>query len=124
MANTTTTITVTNTTTNTTINTAINNPNNLASKLNVLNIKSIYYFTLFNEFHKDDRFLNVIDHRHNTRRRAQGRYKIKQFFNEYGRNELSVILPTIYNRIPTNIISENNVFRRKKLLKKFFLVSQ
>ncbi|TMW41448.1 hypothetical protein DOY81_013471 [Sarcophaga bullata] len=57
------------TTTNTT--TAINNPNNLA--YSVLNIKSIYYFTLINEFHKDNRFLDVIDHRYNTRRLAQGR---------------------------------------------------
>ena len=71
-----------------------------------VNLKSIYYFTLINKFHKGDRFLDVIDHRFKTRRRAQERYKVKQFFNEfyeYGRNELSVMLPTICNKITTHI---------------------
>ena len=103
------------TTTNATTNTIINNPNNYASKLNALNIKSIYHITLFNEFYKDLWFLDVIDHQYNTRRRAQGRYKVKKFFGEYGRNELSVMLPTICNKIPMNIINENNEFRRKKI---------
>ena len=49
---------------------------NFASKLNVLNIKSIYYLTISNKFYKDSRFLKVIDHEYNTKRRARGRYKI------------------------------------------------
>ena len=56
---------------------------NLASKLNILNIKSIYYFTIINELFKDNRFIKIFDHEYNIRRRAQGRYKVKQFFNEY-----------------------------------------
>ena len=35
---------------------------------------------LLNEFHKDNRFLDVIDHQYNSRRRTQGRYEVKQFF--------------------------------------------
>ena len=39
---------------------------------------------------------------------------------EYCRNSLSVMLPTVCNKILTHIINENNEFRRKKLLKTYF----
>ena len=64
-----------------------------------VNLKSIYYFTLVNKFHKADRFFDVIDHGYNTKCRAQERYKVKQFFNKYDRNELSLMLLTICNMI-------------------------
>ena len=44
------------------LQTANLNVRNQTSKLNTLNIKSIYYFTIINEFFKGNRFIKAIDH--------------------------------------------------------------
>ena len=61
-------------------------PNNLAKELHILNVKSIFYTTLATDFINNNNFLEEIDHNYNTRRRAQGRFKVPRFYNEYGRN--------------------------------------
>lgn len=78
----------------------INENNSAAKELNILNVKSIYYSTLAKEFYNDSRFLIPIDHDHNTRRRAAGRFREGRFHNEYGRKTLDVTLPKIFNNLP------------------------
>lgn len=68
---------------------------NLAKNLRILNIKSIYYTKTSTDFFNNASLLNEIDHRYNTRRRAQGRYKVERFSNEYGSNSQAITLPTI-----------------------------
>lgn len=98
--------------------------NNLAKDVNVLNVKSLYYTTLINEFFNDTRFLKPIDHVHNTRRRAEGRFKVERFRNEYGRNTLAVTLPTIFNTIPTQTLNLKNKYTRNKIIKKHYISLQ
>ena len=97
---------------------------NLAKSLNVLNIKNIYYTTIIKEFDNDTRFLKPIDHAHNTRIRSQGRFKVERFFNEYGRNTLPVALPTILNKIPTNIMNIKNNYKKYNEIKKYLISLQ
>ena len=96
----------------------------IASKLQVLNIKSIYSSTLINEFYNDPTLLIPIDHTYNTRRRTEGRYQVERFRNNYGKNSLKVVLPTLLNKMPTNLLNIQNPYKRKKLLKSYFLNSQ
>lgn len=117
-------ITTNNITTRNNTNFVQNDSVNRAKILHLLNVKSIYYMTLINEFYRDSRFLKVIDHNHNTRRRQQGKFKVEKFRNEYGRNTLKVTLPTIFNKLPNNIINEKNEFKRKKLIKNYLISSQ
>lgn len=93
----------------------------LAKDLNILNIKNIYYTTLANEFYNDARFLHQIDHAHDTRRRAEGRFIEGRFYNEYGRKTLEVTLPKIFNSIPINIVNIKNKHRRNKLIKDYLV---
>ena len=116
---------------NTTINGRHNNitSNNestdtITKKLGILNVENIYKLTLINEFYNDPRFLQVIDHSHNTRRRADGRYKVERYLNNYGKSTLQVTLPTIFNSLPVHLMNIPNKFKRKKLLKKFYTDSQ
>lgn len=101
-----------------------NNPADIAKELKIPNVKTIYYTVLSNEFFNNNEFLKEIDHVYNTRHRAQGRYKVESFHNEYGRRTLNVTLPTIMNKIPTSILSIKNEFKRKKLIKNYFIESQ
>ncbi|KAI8123357.1 hypothetical protein CVS40_5894 [Lucilia cuprina] len=80
------------------------NPRNLAKSLHVLNVKNIFFSTICKEFYNNSNYLQPINHNHNTRNRAQGRFKVDRFSNEYGRSTLQVILPM--NQIPINIINE------------------
>lgn len=98
--------------------------NNIARDLHLLNIRSIYYTTLTNEFYNDTRFLQVVDHSYNTRHRSQGKFKVPSFLNDYGKNTLLVTLPTIFNKLPVEIINTKNKFKRNKLIKQFFISSQ
>lgn len=93
----------------------------VAKDLNILNIKNIYHTTLANEFYNDARFLQPIDHAHNTRRRAEGRFVEGRFYNEYGRKTLEVTLPKIFNSIPTNIVNIKSKRRRNKMIKEYFV---
>lgn len=97
---------------------------NIATELEVLNIRSLYNITLINEFYNDSRYLKPIDHTHNTRRKAEGRYKVERFHNNYGKNCLSVVLPALFNKLPTNLLNLPNTSKRKNLLKSYFFNSQ
>lgn len=99
------------------------NTNNLPKHLQILNIKHIYYSTLANEFFESS-YLHKIVHTHNTRMRAEGRYKVPQYKNNYGRSTLDVTLPKIFNMIPISILSIKNKYTRKKHIKKYFLELQ
>lgn len=110
-------------------NRSLTNPNNralirIAKDLQVLSVKNIYYATLAKEFYNDGRYIKPIEHTHNTRRRAQGRFKVERFTNEYGRSSLPVTLPTILNKIPTEIISITHENKRNKLIKEYLMGSQ
>ncbi|KAM7352639.1 uncharacterized protein ACRADG_006262 [Cochliomyia hominivorax] len=93
-------------------------------ELNILNVKSIYSTTIVNEFFGDNRFLRIINHPYQTRRRVQNRYQTDRFLNEFGRSTLGVTLPSILNNLPNEILNVKNNFKRKKLIKNFFINSQ
>lgn len=97
---------------------------NIATKLEVLNIRSLYQITLINEFYKDSRFLKPLDHAHNTRQRAKGRYKVERHTNNYGKNSLHTTLPNVFNKVPTELLNIKNPYKRKFLLKKYFINTQ
>lgn len=100
------------------------NNNNIASALHILNIKSIYRVTLINEFFNDHRFLIPIDHAYNTRRRAKGRYKVERHKNNFGKYSLPTALPNIFNDLPINLLQTFNTYKRKLMLKKYFIAIQ
>ena len=91
-----------------------NNVTNVATKLEVLNVKSIFDITLINEFFNDARYLKPIEHIYNTRRRAEGRYMVESFKNNYGKNSLNVVLPSIINKIPIAILNQSCPYKRKR----------
>lgn len=93
------------------------NANDLPKQLQILNIKNLYYSTLANEFLEDNTYLRKIDHTHYTRMRAEGRYKIPQFKNNYGRNTLEVTMPTISNMMPISILNIRNKYTKKNTSK-------
>lgn len=95
--------------------------NQLHKDLQILNIKDIYKTTIITEFYKNSDIMNKIDHEKNTRTKAQGRYKVPQFRNNYGKNSLAVALPMTINSIPTSILRENNKIKMKKLTKQHYL---
>lgn len=100
------------------------NDSNLPKSLNILNVKNLFYSSIIKEFDKDDRFLHPINHNYNTRRRYQGRFTIEQFSNEYGRSTLSVTLPTVLNKLPTNLLNLGNNITKNKLIKKHLISLQ
>lgn len=102
----------------------INIYNTIYKELKILNVDSIHNTTTANDFFEDNRFLHIIDHSHNTRRRAQKRYKVDKFSNDFGRRTLPVLLPTILNKLPVDILNTKNINKRKKLIKHFFISSQ
>lgn len=97
------------------------NNTDLYKDLQILNIEGIYKTSIVNEFYNDTNLLECIDHQQNTRRRAQKRYKVPSFRNEYGKQSLAVTLPTTLNNMPTNLLKIQNKISRKKLIKKHFL---
>lgn len=99
----------------------LENTSNLAKNLNILNVKNIYHTTIIKEFENSNRFLQPLNHQHNTRKKAQGRYKVGRFTNEYSRCTLSVALPSILNSIPINIIKTNPKYKRYKLIKEYLI---
>lgn len=90
---------------------------------NILNVKNIYKSIIINEFH-DENFLEPLDHRYNTRRRSEGRYKVPRFTNKHGKNTLDVQLPSAINSMPVNLLNNENKFKRKILVKKYLVQSQ
>lgn len=109
--------------TTTASNTYCNN-SNLPKSLNILNVKNLSYSSIIKESDKDDRFLHPINHNYNTRRRYQERFTIEQFSNEYGRSTLSVTLPTVLNKLPTNLLNLGNNITKNKLIKKHLISLQ
>ena len=101
----------------------IDNTDKIAKNLNILNVKNIYYTSIIKEFY-NNRFLQPIDHQHNTRIRSQGRFKVERFSNEYGHNTLSVTLPMILNKIPINILNTKNIYKRNNVIKNYLISLQ
>lgn len=101
-----------------------NKYNTIYKELELLNVNSIYNTTKANDFFGHTRFLHNIDHPYNTRRRAQRRFKVDTFANEFGRSTLPVSLPKILNKLPVDVLNTTNTHRRKKLIKNFFISSQ
>lgn len=97
------------------------NQTDLFKDLEILNIDGLYKTSILNEFYDEPNLLQHIDHQQNTRRRAERRYKIPSFRNDYGKKSLAVTLPTTMNNLPTNLLNINNRISRKKLIKKHFL---
>ena len=50
----------------------------------LLNVKNIFKITLVSEFLGDERFLEMIDHSHSTRRKTEERFKVPLYENYYG----------------------------------------
>lgn len=97
---------------------------NICKELNILNIKNLYNTTIINEFYDDTTYLKNIDHQINTRMRAEGRYQVPSYKNNYGKNSIAVSLPSIMNALPINLLNLRNNPRRKNLIKNHFLHSQ
>lgn len=90
----------------------------------ILNINSLYKQTLTSIFHGDTRFLQEIDHIHNTRRRDEGRFKVPAYRNNYGKRTLNVQLPTIFNMLPPDVVHIRSIFKRKNIIKTYLLNKQ
>ena len=85
----------------------------------LLNVKNIFKITLVSEFHGDERFLEIIDHSHSTRRKTEGRFKVPLYKNDYGKHSLEVQLPIALNLMPKDIIDIKNNFQGKNQIKTF-----
>lgn len=96
---------------------------NFSKQNNILNIKNIYKSTIINEF-LDEHYLEPVNHRYNTRRRAEGKFKVPRHNNKHGKNTLKIQMPTVLNTVPLNIVHIRNKYKRKKLIKKHFINSQ
>lgn len=99
------------------------NINNIYKELNIMNVKNIYKSTIINEFYNDTDLLKPIQHQQNTRRKAQGRYQIPRFKNNYGKNTLAVTLPTTINSIPTDLLKITNKYNKNLKIKKYLINS-
>lgn len=94
-----------------------------AKQNNILNVKNIYKSTIINEF-QDEHYLKPVDHQYNTRRKAEGKFKVPKHNNKHGKNTLHIQMPTVLNTLPQNLINIRNKFKRKKLIKNFLIISQ
>ena len=70
----------------------------------ILNVEHIFKITLVSELHVDERFLELIDHLHSTRRKAEESFKVPLNKNDYGKHSLEVQLPIELNPMPRDII--------------------
>lgn len=93
----------------------------LYSKLKILNITGIYKTTLINEFYNNQHYLKHIEHHQNTRMRAQGRYQVPSYKNDYGKYSLAVTLPSTFNQLPITLLNLKNKSSRNKLIKNHFM---
>lgn len=94
---------------------------NLYTELKILNINGIYKTTITNEFYNNQHYLKQIEHDQNTRMRAQGRYQVPSYKNDYGKYSLAVTLPTTFNQLPTTLHNLTNKASRTKLVKNHFM---
>lgn len=92
-----------------------------AETLKVLSVEDIYRMTITLEYYEDERFNLPIPHEVNTRRRARGLLHIPSFRNNYGRKQLKYIVPKILNELPENLKNIQNLAKRKKMLKNYFI---
>lgn len=80
----------------------------MANDLHILKAKAIYYKTLAVEFKNGLRFLKIIDHFYNTRRRIEARLKVDSYQNKYEKGTLNVKLPKLLKIFLYFCISRTN----------------
>ena len=68
-----------------------------------------------------NKYKELIDHQQGTRWKCKVKYKVPKFYNNYGKNTLPVVVPSILNTIPTDILGTSDNERRKKMFKKFVI---
>lgn len=90
-------------------------------QLGLLNIKQLFKLNILEEYYNNQPYKRPIEHQFNTRRRAQGFLQTSRFNNSYGRQQLSVIIPQIFNQVPRELLNISSDGLRKKLLRNHLL---
>ena len=85
--------------------------------IKVLNVADIFKLVVINEYYKDKRYRVPIDHAHDTRRKRLGRFKVRRYYNTYGKYTLPSLVPILLNELPVELLNVNPDRRRKQLLK-------
>ena len=98
----------------------INNNKNNQEVFKPLKIESLFQSTMLNTYYDSREYFFKIDHLHNTRQKIQGYFKVKSYFNNYGKYTLPSMLPLIANKLPANFMEFRNHAERKRKLKEFF----
>ena len=86
-----------------------------------LNVNQIFKMSIINEYYNATVYKQTINHIYGTRRAKEGRFKMAQFLNRYGKFALPSLVPTLLNELPTYLLNIANVYARKKALKEFFI---
>ena len=86
----------------------------------ILNVNEIYKSTMINTYYEHKEYRNKIEHKHDTRRKSQGRFKVSQFFNNFGKFTLPRSIPALFNELPTTLLNINVKHVRKRLLRDHF----
>lgn len=84
-----------------------------------LSITALHKITMINIYKNSTTYLKKIDHTQNTRHKISGKYQVKPFLNDYGKNTLACLVPTIFNEIPAEIIDLKNTTLQKSKLKEY-----
>lgn len=96
---------------------------NYSLNLGLLTVNKLFIFNMANEMYCDQRFKQAIDHGVNTRQRAQGLLQTPRIHNSYGRQQLSFVVPMIFNQLPRDLWNIVPKYTRKKSIKKYILLN-
>ena len=91
------------------------------SETKFLNVSNIYKLTLVNLFYEEKQYSVKIDHDIQTRRKTEGRFKVRKWNNVYGKFSLPILIPTLMNELPVNLLEIKPEMRRKTALKKHYI---
>lgn len=90
----------------------------------VLNVDNIYKYTMVMTYGNRREFRVEIDHIHNTRNKTNGKFKIRRYFNNFGKYTLPSIIPKLLNELPSSILKTVTKWQRKNMLKNFYMSTQ
>lgn len=96
-------------------------PKAIFKNMAILNINQLYTVTIVKEFMEDGGLAKKLDHKVNTRSKAEGKYNIPKYKNDYGKYSISVTLSTALNALPKEILNERDKRIKSKLMKQNYI---
>ena len=86
-----------------------------------LYVNDLFKLTMIDMFHNAKEYKVELEHNHSTRRKAEGRFRVEKFQNTYGKMTLSVMIPTLLNELPVDLLKNDSEKTCKRTMKNYLL---